>query len=571
MVSGETLRVASLLAEEVKGSPFVDEWKRLLKNGDWLGLVSHKADPRNYTDAEAYWSDNLISSFLRKNEAIDAGIDLEAKAVKAFLSAEAQCFKTNRRLYALYHNFSQDVVDVRAHSIMLRARKIIQEIIGHRPRSSQRSECLISGEIPDYVSGAAHGPGATLSDMSLVCCIPDKFISVPTLTVEVNPLLEDWVSTKWGESHLERCAIDPTRAVKIVKSGQFFTVHKHATQRRGCEKQPSVNVWYQLGLGRELRRLFKPYVDLEKAKERHARMAQVGSAFGTYATIDLEQASDTVADMLVTCLWPSAWVKHLRMLRTKSAVLPDGSVHRLEKFSSMGNGFTFELESITFYALALAAAGWESTIGKVPFLRGAYSVLGDDIIVPNHEAREVSAVLQYFGFILNREKTFSSGPFRESCGFDAFKGVPVRGYFQEKSIEQPAHIISALNGIRRSALAGGCVAERWRIVSKAWHYLNGLLPREVRSCRGPESLGDLVIHVPEEQWRSRTVNSIRMFRAYSPSEFTEFSLEKYWNQTVVLATKLYGVPAQDPKGRQETWIRPRGDPKAYRTVWVTCS
>lgn len=570
MISQETLTVAKLLSDSVTESPFVKEWKRLFDNEDWLSLAKLKINPCDYTDAEAYWQDNLLYSFLRKNADLDAKSreTLRREAVEAFTRSEHQCFQTNLRLYALRHNFRQGAVDEAARVIMTRARKIILAIVGRRPSACTRSETEISHEVPAYVHKAAFGPGATLSDPSLRCTTPDKFESVPTMTDGAMPLLVDWLSTAWADVHAERCDVSPRRAVRVVKGDKFFTVPKTALVLRGCAKQPSINVFYQLGAGRELREKFRKYVDLDLAKERHAARAKHASIFGTDATIDLERASDTNADELVTCLWPHEWAWHLRCLRTRVTELPDGRNVKLEKFSSMGNGYTFELESITFYALALAAAGFDTL--ESPEIRG-FSVLGDDIICPTKHAREVIAVLQYFGFSINLEKSFTNGPFRESCGSDWFLGVPVRGYFLENSIENPADIIASLNGLRRTALAGGDVDSRWRIVSKAWHYLLGRLPRALRDLRGPESLGDLVIHAPEDTWRSRTANSIRYFRAYRPDTFTEFDLEAHWSERVVLASKLFGVSSQSLTGNGQTMIRPRGDPLSFRIVWVPSS
>jgi len=571
MISNETKTVAKLLSSCVTGSPFVERWTKALDNEDWSTLAKLKCDPCDYTDPERYWQDNLLASLLRKNSDLEAKTAeaLKAEAIENFFKSEHQCFQTNRRMYRLKHNFSQSKLDVAAWAIVARARKIISTIVGRRPRADSRAFSDIAGEIPAYAARAAFGPGATLSDPSLRCTTPDKLESVPTMTIEAMPLLIDWLSTKWADAHAERCAVNPRRALRLVRGGKFFTVKKTALVLRGCENQPSVNVYYQLGLGKELRKLFRPYVDLDLSKQRHGILAKHASIFGSHATIDLERASDTLATGVVDLLWPYEWTRHFNMLRTRLAILPDGREVRLEKISSMGNGFTFELESITFYALARAAAGFDTP--ESPSKDRGFSVLGDDIICPTKHAQEVISVLQYFGFSINKEKSFITGPFRESCGHDYFRGVPVRGYFREESIENPSDIIASLNGLRRTALAGGDVDSRWRIVKKAWHYLLGRLPRELRDLRGPESLGDIVIHSPEDEWKPRIANSIRYFRAYKPDSFTELNLEQHWNESVVFASKLYGVSSEDPQGRGPTMIRPRGDPLSYRKAWVSCS
>jgi len=59
-------------------------------------------------------------------------------------------------------------------------------------------------------------------------------------------------------------------------------------------------------------------------------------------------------------------------------------------------------------------------------------VYGDDIIVPSESYDMVSWALECFGFQVNPEKSFSTGPFRESCGTDAFAGTNVRPIFVDR-------------------------------------------------------------------------------------------------------------------------------------------
>ena len=66
----------------------------------------------------------------------------------------------------------------------------------------------------------------------------------------------------------------------------------------------------------------------------------------------------------------------------------------------MGNGYTFELETLIFYALIRAVVGKESTA----------SVYGDDLIYPSCHTREVRALLNFVGFATNEEKSFPVGP-----------------------------------------------------------------------------------------------------------------------------------------------------------------
>jgi len=105
--------------------------------------------------------------------------------------------------------------------------------------------------------------------------------------------------------------------------------------------------------------------------------------------------------------------------------MPDGSRERLEKFSSMGNGFTFPLESLIFWALASAASD------------DIVTVYGDDIICAVKDVELIIKVLEACGFAINKGKSFWSGPFRESCGSDYYRGIDVR----------PVYVKTVLSGI----------------------------------------------------------------------------------------------------------------------------
>jgi len=101
-------------------------------------------------------------------------------------------------------------------------------------------------------------------------------------------------------------------------------------------------------------------------------------------------------------------------------------------FSAMGNGFTFEVETITFWAICKAAGATSVT------------VFGDDIICPKFIFGRVKRLLEMIGCILNVDKTFAEGPFRESCGHDYFLGVNIRGVYV-KRLDTPQDRYSVIN------------------------------------------------------------------------------------------------------------------------------
>jgi hypothetical protein len=140
-------------------------------------------------------------------------------------------------------------------------------------------------------------------------------------------------------------------------------------------------------------------------------------------------ASDTISFEFVRRFVPYQWWEALEQCRSPLGVLPSGEQIAYQKFSSMGNGYTFELESLIFYSLALAVV---EHVGEEVHRVAVY---GDDIIVPSAAASLLSSVLETCGFITNDKKTFVAGPFRESCGKHFYRGHDVTPFYIRKPIK----------------------------------------------------------------------------------------------------------------------------------------
>jgi hypothetical protein len=155
--------------------------------------------------------------------------------------------------------------------------------------------------------------------------------------------------------------------------------------------------------------------------------AREGSSHGWLATIDLSAASDSVSAELVEYLFAGTelglW---LSATRSEYVLLPDRRVIPTSIFAGMGSSLCFPVESIIFAAIC------EVVLDKVKELALSvhpidefYTVYGDDIIVPTTWVRGIEWCLGALGFQVNKEKSFSTGPFRESCGVEAFMGHDV--------------------------------------------------------------------------------------------------------------------------------------------------
>ncbi|DAD51569.1 TPA_asm: RNA-directed RNA polymerase, partial [ssRNA phage Esthiorhiza.2_49] len=507
-VSADLVDIVLTLCEDVS-SPRSVCVAILTRYGEWDQLSALRVIPEHYTSAQKLWLDTMATEFLRKCEDLPTSFDRKVAAEKNFLYAEELCFRSNRRLERLL--FPSEHVHSRAdsftRSVFERARKIVSDCLGPFPFSS------LDGKF---------GPGATYADRGGLTTVPDKMSSKPTLTPSAWTSLSSWGSTAWARA----CAVDG-RLIETVPGNRFATVPKDCTKFRGIAIEPSVNVFYQLPIGKLIRsRLNRLGLDLTEGQETHGRLACEASTEGHLATLDLSNASDTICKNLVEFLLPPSWFSVLNDLRSPKTFFK-GHFVLLEKFSSMGNGFTFELETLIFHSLVTACC--ELRV-ESPFV----SCFGDDIIFPTTCSQDVIAFLSVCGFEVNSKKTFTTGLFRESCGADFFDGVPVRGHYLKKTPTEPADFIALANGIRRVS------GDRHLWFYRTWRKILDRLPIEIRSCRGPKDLGDLVIHEDEGRWNFKRRHSIRYIRVWRPAMHRKV-LWKYFKPDVVLASALYGL------------------------------
>lgn len=529
-------KAVSRLLEDI-GTPRALGVSLLLEAGEWDQLASLRVDPKHYFSSESYWRDASATELLRKAVDLPTSFDRKVVAEEGFLRSEGQCMRSNRRLFA-YLCPGQPDTDERVSHYFSEVRKEISRILG---------------PVPEFLDGR-HGPGATYADKGMLTTIPDKMSSSPTLTPDAIYHLLPWSGTHWSKS----CAA-LGRSPSFVAGNRFTTVPKDACKDRGIAVEPSINVFYQLAYGRVLRRRLKDIgINLEKGQDIHRRIACEASISGHLATLDLSNASDTICRNLVKLLLPARWFEVLDDLRSKKTNFRN-NWHLLEKFSSMGNGFTFELETLIFLGILLGlnhGLSSKMTPGENLF------VYGDDIIFPTDNSKAVIAALEFCGLSVNKEKTFVDGRFRESCGGDFFDGVDVRPHYLKDTPNEPQQLISLANGLSRL-----CRGNPFRrdTVNRAWLAVLDGLPSPIRRLRGPEVLGDIVIHDSDQfRWQTRWRSSIRYIRVYRPARFRKVSLQNFAPECI-LATLLY-AGRLDPRG-----VTPRDAVTGHKIGWVARS
>lgn len=348
-------------------------------------------------------------AYFQKIEDLEIGLDKEAIAFKKFLEAEALCKSTN----AIFRAARRGEV-----SLLPRVNSVFH--------AASRKIARILGDVPPFEELDLHfGPGATRATRRKEASVRRKLAEGLQCSEGLLPYasrvlaeMPHLVSIHQTSSRLD--GEDEIGLVPVeITPAKLSFVPKNAKTYRSICTEPGLNTLVQLGLGSYIgRRLAAFGIDLRDQSVNQIRALE-GSLTGELATLDLSSASDTISLEIVYELLPLDWAHLLDQMRSRNVLLPNGELLCQEKFSSMGNGFTFPLETLIFWSLAAACCPQDSDA----------TVYGDDIIVPTAAYELLVEVLIAAGFVVNLSKSYHSGPFRESCGKDYFLGTPVRPYY----------------------------------------------------------------------------------------------------------------------------------------------
>lgn len=330
------------------------------------------------------------------------------------------------------------------------------------------------------------GPGAAQKADS-TCMVSKLFESAISY---VNPDLIRYYRAAisetgfWADAEMQR--FQEYGFVKVI-GGKLFFAAKNAEISRVCCTEPSLEMLIQKSVGEfieyRLDAMFR--INLSLQPDNNRELARVGSLDGSIGTIDLVSASDSIMLQLCKDALPHGFLKTMMLAsRCRSVVLPDGREVELKMVSTMGNGFTFPLQTLIFSCAVRAAyqlMGFPCNCPKTQF-----GVFGDDICVRKEAYNFVSHMLTKLGFTVNNGKSFNTGAFRESCGNDYYNGHNVRGVYI-KSLESPQYVYSAINRLLRWSSFQGIRLHRTLRLLMTW----------TRDLRVPPSeADDAGIHMP---------------------------------------------------------------------------
>lgn len=371
-----------------------------------------------------------VEAFFKKNALYADPVACEAAALRTFSEGERKCRITNKRLDHYYTHPSRLDSDMRKW--MDRCTAYVERVLGP-------FEPFLN-DLPRLVRFTA---GASVTRPRREALPPFKVSKRPVCTHGAEIYIQS-LAKYFGYGKVRIRACEYNRVTTVPKNWK--------TDRTiACEADGNIplQLAFDTYVKQKLRRVGIDLGDQSKNRE----LAREASIDGSMATVDLKSASDTLAYNAVAWILPREWFNYLCDVRAPYyKFLPKGGGclwGRYAKFSSMGNGSTFGIETLLFASACYA-------VGSKRF-----SVYGDDIVIESGLFENLKRLLAFLGFDINVEKTFHRGPFRESCGGNFYEGTDITPFYIREIDRRKAVWAHNVNGLASIAEPGG----------KLWGYL----------------------------------------------------------------------------------------------------
>ena len=427
--------------------------------------------PSEHLLPDAFRNEYLLREVTRKVKDLNPGLDQDGTAWSKFVLTEVACCETNDRLASAQRwfgdsRFTIETDDKEMNSVMRKARGILKDILGplYGPTS-----LLGDGESTSLygIGYFRHGEKACSEAQRAKGASYLRLTRTPTVTMNCGNALASvvrrmpfWASGFGWSGRVTGSAPGEGTDFSITAGARTAFVPKDWKTSRVIAIEPSGNLFLQKAIGNRIReRMRRAVITTSVAVQSvigfkfcdlndqvtNQKLAQIGSAAdgcAKLATIDLSSASDTVSTKLCELLLPQEWFSALMVTRSPTMSDPyTGRVRYLEKVASMGNGWTWELESALFYALSRA------TVEHLAIPEWTVSTYGDDIIINTEAVPLLFRVLSYCGFEVNEKKSHHTGSFRESCGKHYFKGHDVTPFYIRRRPKTLEDVIAIHNRV----------------------------------------------------------------------------------------------------------------------------
>ena len=389
--------------------------------------------------ARQHWAFAQARAALKK--LYDPLVDQWAETRRTWFSDERRCMRQNQKFEALHNRRLAGVKPVPFSKEDYRFYEALNRVLGDEPDL-------------DAIAEASHyGPGSTISVRGREVHYARKVEAFECTPLGIDLAVEALLHDKAVWAHV---GMDPVYSLnpdaqqgfrRVVRQlllehtttcDRLMFIHKSITTMRSIGAQPTCSGMVQLGVHSVVSQLLVPAgIDLMD-QSWNQRLAMIGSRdwedVDPIATLDKSSASNLIARKLIQYRFPPAWAKLLQRIRSTHYEAPQeigGGTYEYQMYAGMGNGTTFVVETLIFFAMAYAT----SEVDFDTFVRQRrFAVYGDDVALPRSHAIRYVKYAEHMGFRFNRTKTFLEGPFRESCGADYYAGVNVRpAYVKAKS------------------------------------------------------------------------------------------------------------------------------------------
>lgn len=458
----------------------------------------------------------LLSSLFKKWQQDGNTVEAESRALLTFLEAN--------RLSETWSFCARSDDD----------RMLLEQVRAELDRFLHIGPDLLVDSFSAILSEGDVGPGSSVGSLgesfyAKLCASP-----LTTTSLSLYTMYEAYTSMFPTYSDAESVRKEYYGTVSVVDGSNVSFAPKNVDTARLICVEPSLNMFMQLGLKNLLEKRLKELwgIDVTDQQEMNRILARLGSRSGDYATIDLKSASDLISLKLCETLFPSWFYDLLVLLRSPLVHVRDyGLTRELGMVSTMGNGFTFPLMTIILSAVLRAVYKIEGIAIKAnrrPKVRceprtwdydsgsqndplrtspGNWGVFGDDIVCVREAYDRLCDSLHLLGLKVNVDKSFNTGPFRESCGHDYFRGANIRGVYLKRFTSRQDLTI-AVNLLNEWTARTGVP------LRSAVQYLLGFFKPLYVPWVDPEDSG---VRVPSSFFRGRLKGQRTFYRAYVAS------------------------------------------------------
>lgn len=456
----------------------------------------------------AFGSQWLARRFLKKCDGLRSmsgkviELPKEANALQAEVDAWKACCLTN-------HELRNPDNDPELEATLFGVARVLSRLMGRR-RPTNDHQGFGPGR-----NDVCHGKhvGRLHKYSARLTSTPEN---VPRLreVLKASPLWERAIRTATRQWHTNPAHVGPPPAtdpfwglkplvIAHVPGNVMLLVNKDETTRRVIRYEPSGNLVVQRIWGRFFSQVlqYNCGICLEKSQPIHKFLALSSSRTSNYSTIDLKSASAHIATNLCREVLPDDVFHALDSCRSQSTLWHEClDFDNDTGFCSMGNGFTFEFQTLLYYAVAQYCL--ESADDVCGPVCSTARVFGDDVIIASAESDAFRWAITRLGFVVNSSKTFTEPHgFRESCGCDAYCGVDVTPPYLRKwptTVSELLPFVNRLHSwITKMGLQGHPVGDE---VRAAHADLTSIIDVASNTGvpRGPADMGDG--HIWNDTW-----------------------------------------------------------------------